>query len=152
MARFCSLLACALAVACAGCGGGKPTREESVQRYVAGLREAVTSKVEDPQRRSQMLQVVDRIEALHVRFNRETGDFIVAFRRLNADYDAGRPAFDQLFADYRAQRIEARGEALDLHSGLAALATDAEWKAIGKAEAKLYEKTVEARPAGKTAE
>jgi hypothetical protein len=138
-------LACAVGLGCAGCGN-PPTRGEAIERYGTELREAVSSNIDDPGRRAQTLQVVDRIKALHVRFSKETADYIDAFRRLNTDYDATRPAFDELFAHYEAQRTKARNEALDLHYELAARATEGEWKAIGKAEAKLYEETNGARP------
>jgi hypothetical protein len=94
-----------------------------------------------------MLLIVDKVEALHRRFSQETADFIESYRRLNADYEATRPAFDQLFADYSAKRIKARSEALDLHFELASLATGDEWHAIGKAEIKLYEEVNAARSA-----
>ena len=145
MRRFPMLVACAVAVGCASCGN-PPTRSEAIERYGTELREAVSAKVEDKQRRARMLQVVDRINALQVRFTRETADYITAFHRLNADYDATRPAFDQLLGSYEAQRVTARNEMLSLHYELASLAIGGEWRAIGKAEAKLYEKTSEARP------
>lgn len=94
-----------------------------------------------------MLRVVDRLEALHLRFSQETADFIEHYRKLNADYDSTRPAFDQLFSDYNAKRVQARSEALDLHFELDSLATADEWDKIGKAETKLYEKANAAHPA-----
>ena len=80
-----------------------------------------------------------------------TVEFVEGYRKLNADYDSTRPAFDQLFADYNAKRIKARNEALDLHFQLASLATVGEWGAIGKAEAKLYEESNAAPPAEESA-
>jgi hypothetical protein len=93
-----------------------------------------------------MLSIVDQVEALHLRFSRETASFIESYRTLNADYDSTRPAFDQLFSDYNEKRIKARNEALDLHFQLASLATAGEWEAIGRAEKKLYEEANAALP------
>jgi hypothetical protein len=92
-----------------------------------------------------MLLVVDQVEALNLRFSQETADFVRSYRKLNADYEATRAAFDKLFADYNAKRIKARNESLDLHFQLASLATADEWDSIGKAEKKLYEEANEAR-------
>jgi hypothetical protein len=86
-----------------------------------------------------MLTIVDQVEALHLRFSQETAEFVQSYRKLNADYDSSRPAFDQLFSDYTAKRIKARDDALELHFQLASLATSSEWDAIGKAEIELYE-------------
>jgi len=130
-----------------GCSRTKPTREQSIQRYSQKLREAVSTKVAEEGRRTQMLQLVDQVEALHLRFSQDTADFVERYRRLNADYDAPRAAFDQLFSDYNARRVKARSDVLALHFKLASLATADEWDAIGRAEVKLYEKANAARPA-----
>ncbi|HEY2675813.1 MAG TPA: hypothetical protein VGI65_02515 [Steroidobacteraceae bacterium] len=145
------LLLCAVILIVPGCGGKPPTREQAIERYSQALREGVSSHVPDEQRRAQMLSIVDQLEAVHVRFNQETADFIASYDKLNADYDATRPAFDQLFSDYSAKRVKARGQALDLHFQLASLATAAEWDTIGRAETKLYEKVNAARPANQSA-
>jgi hypothetical protein len=142
-----TLAVCAVTLAVPGCSRTKPTQSEAVARYSQKLREAVSSDVTDGQRRAQMLLVVDQLEALQLRFSQETVSFIERYRRMNADYDSTRPAFDQLFSDYSAKRIKARSAALDLHFQLASLATADEWRAIGKAETKLYEKVDAARPA-----
>jgi hypothetical protein len=137
---------CCLAFSTVGCGGKPPTRTESLERYSLELREVVAAHVSDEQRRNQMLVIVDHVEALNRRFNQETADFIDSYRKLNANYDLARPAFDELFADYGAKRVRARSEALDYHFQLASLATEAEWKSIGSAESELYEE-VNASPA-----
>jgi hypothetical protein len=144
---LCTLLVCAVTLTVPGCGGTKPTREQAIERYSQELRKAVSSDVPEEPRKAQMLSIVDQLETLHLRFSQDTADFVVSFRKLNADYDSTRPAFDQLFSDYNAKRIKARSEALDLHFQLASLATGSEWDAIGKAETKLYEKVNAARPA-----
>ena len=97
-----------------------------------------------------MLLIVDQLEALHRRFSQQTADFIESYRRLHADYNATRPAFNQLFSDYGTKRIAARNEALDLHFQLASLATAEEWHTIGDAEIKVYEEVNEARLAEET--
>ena len=137
------LLLCAFAVTLAatvaGCGGSKPSREQVLTSYGQELREAISTKVADEPRKARMLAILDQLDAMNRRFTQETRDFIESYRELNADYDAPRPAFDRLFADYSAKRVKARSEALDLHFQLASVATAAEWNAIGKAETKLYE-------------
>jgi len=138
-----TLLACAITLAIPACRGSKPTTEQTIARYCQELRTAVSSRVPEEGRRGQMLLIVDQVEALHLRFSRETTDFVDSYRKMNADYGATRPAFEQLFAEYSARRIKARNEALGLHFRLASLATTAEWDAIGKAEIDLYEEVVE---------
>ena len=145
-----TLLVCAAMLTVAGCGG-KLTREQSIERYSEDLREAVSSSVSDERRRDQMLSIVDQLKAVNLRFSHETADFIENYRKLNADFDATRPAFDQLFSDYSAKRVKARNEVLDLHFQLTSLATAAEWNSIGRAEIKLYKKVNETRPVGEGA-
>lgn len=142
---LCTLIVCALTLTLPGCGGKESTTSQTTERYTQELREAISSNVLAEGRKTQMLGIADQVQAVQLRFSRETMDFVESYRKLNADYDARRPAFDQMFADYNAKRIKARSEALDLHFQLASLATDDEWKAVGKAETKLYEETNEAR-------
>jgi hypothetical protein len=149
-----TLVACAVALLGPGCGGAKLTSQQTIERFSQELREAVSANVADEGRKTQMLLVVDQLEALHIRFSQETAEFVDSYRKLNAEYDATRPAFDQLFSDYNAKRIKARDQALDLHFQLASLAsrgqgaaTASEWDAIGKAEVKLYEEANAARSA-----
>lgn len=146
-AALLGVLVCAVTLPVAGCGGKDPTKQQTLERYSQKLRETVSAKVAEEGRKAQMLLIVDKVEALHRRFSQETADFIESYRKLNADYEATRPAFDQLFSDYSAKRIKARGEALDLHFELASLATEDEWRAIGKAEIKLYEEVNATRSA-----
>ena len=136
---------CIMVLVAAGCTGTKATTAQKIERFSDKLRDVVTTRVTDEGRKAQMLVVVDRMEALHVRFSQETADFVDTYRKLNADYNATRPAFDQLFSEYNASRITARNQDLDLHFQLAELATASEWDAISKAEANLYEAANPAR-------
>ena len=140
-----SVFAAMLAVP--GCSGTKPTKDQLIERYSQQLRAAITTGVPQEQRRAQMLVIVERLEALQSRFSRETAAFVDSYRRLNADYDSTRPAFDLLFSDFSAKRLEARHEALELHYQLASLASASEWSAIGSAEIDLYEEVNAVRPA-----
>jgi hypothetical protein len=144
---FVTVMVWAITLTAPGCGGEQPTRRQTIQSYSQKLREAVSTNVADEGRKTQMLLVVDQIEALQTRFSKETADFVESYPKLNADYSATRPTFDQLFSDYNGQRTKARDQALDFHFQLASLATATEWDTIGKAEGKLYEEINAARPA-----
>jgi uncharacterized protein YozE (UPF0346 family) len=133
------VFAVTLAAAIAGCGGSKPNREQVITSHGQELREAVSTRVADEPRKARMLAILDQVDAVNRRFTQETRDFVESYRKLNADYDATRAAFDRLFADYSQKRVTARSEALDLHFQLASIATADEWDSIGKAETKLYE-------------
>jgi hypothetical protein len=142
---FAIVVICAM-LAAPGCGGEQPTREQVIQSSSQKLRQVVSTNVADEGRKAQMLLVVDQIEAIQTRFSQEMADFVESYRKLNADYDATRPAFDQLFSDYNEQRIKVRNQALDLHFQLASLSTATEWNPIVKAEIKLYEEVNAVRP------
>jgi hypothetical protein len=144
VAALFAFLVCVVAPVVSGCGG-KATRNQSIERYSDKLRESISAGVHEESRKSQMLLLADQVEMLQLRFSQETVDFLAAYRKLNADYDAPRSAFDRLFAEYNATRIRARSEALGLHFRLASLATEEEWKPIGKAEGKLYEEVNDSR-------
>ncbi|MBS0580188.1 MAG: hypothetical protein JSR36_13115 [Proteobacteria bacterium] len=145
--RLLPLALCAAALLLCGCGGKKPTKEQAITQYSRELHDAVADQVRDEGRRVQMLALVDRLESLQLRFAQDTEALVASYRKLDADYGASRAAFEQLFADYNATRIRARGEALDLHFQLAALATEEEWRPIARAESHLYEAVSTARAA-----
>jgi hypothetical protein len=147
VAALCALLVCAVTLMVSACGGTKPTKAQTIERYSQKLRDAISTNVPEEGRKAQLLSVVDRVEALNRRFSQETTGFVASYRKLNANFDSTRQAFDQLFSDYNAKRIKAREDALELHFQLASLATADEWDAIGKAETKLYEETSAASPA-----
>ena len=92
-----------------------------------------------------MLALVDQIEATQRSFSTQAAEFATQYSKMNADYDAPRARFEQLFAAFNGQRIQSRDRIIDLHFRLAALATEQEWKRIGKAEAKMYGEVAEAR-------
>jgi hypothetical protein len=135
----------AIALALCSCASTKPTPEQTIQEASQDLRQAVSGNVADPARRDQMLALVDQIAATQRSFSMQAAEFAAQYSRMNADYDAPRARFEQLFADFNAQRVQSRDRILDLHFQLAALATEQEWRPIGKAEAKLYKNTQQAR-------
>jgi hypothetical protein len=151
VAALFTLLLGVAALAVPGCGGKERSRNQQIERYSDELREAVSDHVSDQQRKAQMLLIVDQVEAVQLRFSQETTEFVASYRKLNADYDSTRPAFEQLFSDYNAKRSKARSEVLERHFQLASLATPDEWDSIWKAETKLYEKVNAARPAAESA-
>ena len=73
-AALLTLLVCAVTLAVPGCGRTKATREQAIERYTQELREAISTSVPEERRKEQMLLIVDDLEALHLRFNRETVD------------------------------------------------------------------------------
>jgi hypothetical protein len=142
--RF-AVVAGVIAMAMSGCAGATPTPEQAIQDASKELRQAVSANVADPNRRDQMLALVDQIEATQRNFSTQAADFATQYSQMNADYDAPRARFEQLFSAFNGQRIQSRDRILELHFRLAALATEKEWKPIGKAETKLYEEVQLAR-------
>jgi len=131
---------CAIVLAASGCAdsGAKPTDDQIFHDASEELRQAVYSNVEDQKRRDQMLSVVDQIESTQRDFSTRAAAFGEKYRAMDTDYDTPRAQFDELFADFNAQRIQSRDRILDLHFQLAALATAKEWTRIGKAESAMY--------------
>jgi hypothetical protein len=141
--RFATMLVCLVvslaAMALPGCKSGNPSPEQATESATQKMRRVISSDVAEAGRRDQMLKLVDKFEAVQTSFNKDVVDFITHYQTLNANYDAPRAAFDQLFLQYNTERVQARNQALDLHFQLASLATDKEWGRISEAEAKMYE-------------
>ena len=141
------MLVCLASGTSLSCKSTIPSPEQTTERSTEKLRKVISAEVADAGSREQMMKLVDQIETLQTRFNEDASTFVGKYQSINANYDAPRAAFDQLFSDFDADRTRSRSRILDLHFQLTALASDKEWGAIGKEEVKMYEATGEARTA-----
>jgi len=121
----------AVVIDIAGCACNKPqNKEERVQASAADLRTTLQATVKDAGRLQQMLAITDRAESELDPGAAELARLLKEQDRLNADYNAGRDAFQKLGERIQTLRGEQRSRIIGTRQALAQLATDDEWKKI----------------------
>jgi hypothetical protein len=125
----------------AGCElPGQAPDPAKIQRQVEVYRqqelELVSATIGDAERANQFRKLIAERDALIARSTDDINGFRERMAALNADYHAGRGAFDSLLAEYNARRAERQAEFIDLTGRMKAQTTAAEWKEIAKFQAK----------------
>ena len=117
-----------------GCARDRPAPAEIVRDAMQATRDAVQDAVDDKQRRGQLLEFVDELEGL---FLSQTGDLEELsrdLRRIHADPDATRSAFDAEISGYQERRRARRTRAVDLHFAMMDVTRPDEWSRIIRRE------------------
>ena len=126
-----------------GCGGREAVAPEvTAVAAFEDFREAVVDVIEDPDRESQILSLVDEFHADFLELLAAVEEQRTGLRKLNADYDATREQFQDYFDQYAAQIQAARQEAVASRAAFIQATTAEEWDALNKADTKAMKKLV----------
>jgi hypothetical protein len=128
-----------------GCAKNKATPSEDISKYTTDMREAVSVKINDTDRREELLQLIMEMEAVMQDFNKDIHAFVDQYRVLDKDYNTPRQSFENLIVEFSSQRKQAQAEIFDLHFKAVALMTKEEWDQVVKYEKKAIGAMIEAR-------
>lgn len=128
------LLTLTLAAALAGCARERRAPAELIGDSMRATRDAVEEVVADGQRRTRLLVLVDDLEGLLQAQSADLADLSARLRRINADPDATRSAFEAEVASYTERRRARRSRALDVHFAMMELTSAEEWDEIVERE------------------
>ena len=123
----------------AGCARDRRALATIVRDSMQATRAAVQDCVDDADRRGRLLVFVDELEGL---FLAQTGDLEQLsrdLRRINADPDATRSAFDAQVSAYQERRRARRTHAVDLHFAMMDVTRPEEWSRIVRSELDAFE-------------
>ena len=118
----------------AGCARERRAPAEVIDDAMQATRDAIKDSVEDRQRRGQLLALVDDLEQLLQAQSADLQELSLRLRRLNADPDATRSAFETEVAVYKERRRARRTRALDIHYTMMDLTRPEEWDDIVERE------------------
>ena len=96
-------------------------------------RQLLTAVVEDPERANTLLMLLDMRNQTVANHAATVETYM---RALNADYDAERADFEQLFATYRTDRQTYQQQLVNLIQQMKASTTAKEWKRLAKFQLK----------------
>jgi chlorite dismutase len=119
-----------VAGALAGCARDRRSAAEVVDDAMRATRDAVEDAVEDRARRAELLALVDELDGLLQAQADDLEELSRRLRRLNADPDATRSAFEASTASYQERRRARRARALDIHFAMIERTEVDEWERI----------------------
>jgi hypothetical protein len=119
-----------VAGALSGCARDRRSTAEVVGDAMQATRAAVADAVDDRERRAELLALVDQLDGLLQAQGADLEELSRRLRRLNADPDATRSAFEASIATYQERRRARRARALDIHFAMIERTEVDEWERI----------------------
>ena len=131
------LLVTATLMITAGCGfRGTTTDPAALEAQFESVRQnerqLITRIVEDPRRSDALFMLLDARDQIVSDHAETVVAYIDNMRTLNADYDAPRTDFEQLFASYRANRQTYQKDLVNIVQKMKANTTAKEWKRLAE--------------------
>lgn len=98
--------------------------------WIAELRGRIKASVADPDKKSQMLSLVDQMNIELLKLDQEVRKHFANVAKIDRDYNATPDDFKKEFAAFNAARYEVRDGFLDARFKMRDLATREEWKEL----------------------
>ena len=122
----------------------EPSPRDTARTAFEQLRTQLRMEIADPAKRDTLLARTDEMETLVTQAaadQRQTADRIAA---LNRNYDATEQEFLAAFGDLNEKRAARRRRLMAIHAEVRTLATDEEWRRVGKFKTLALEAVYEA--------
>jgi uncharacterized coiled-coil DUF342 family protein len=132
----------ALILSLSGCANNKPTPAEIEQQAFDDLRTEIRNVVDDPQRATAAVEIVDELEADLADLRERIATRKRRVRELNADYDTPREEFEVYLNQVAREVREHRNQMSATYQHFLDLITEDERLAIGKAKTRAMNSAV----------
>ena len=138
---------CMMLVFASGCSkfGKKETAEfKQGDAWLTDMRGRVEENIEDADKKTRMLDLVDRTEQDVMEIDRIVKKLYTDISILGENYDASPEAFREILTEFEADRIEIRDRIIDTRFAMRDLATPEEWGRLTDNSKKkgLYQQTI----------
>ena len=111
--------------------GKKETDEfEPVSEWIEDKRERVAENIKDPDKKNDMLAVVDQLEKDLMELDRIIQKLYANLNTLNGNYNSTPEEFRKVFSEFEAERKEIRDRIIDSRFKMRNLSTPEEWEEI----------------------
>ena len=134
----------ATALLAAGCARNKANPDDEAREAFDDVRAELVTVVEDPERQSQALALLDQLQAIHRESNENIDLHRVELRRINADYDATPEQLRAEFDRFNALVKQNNQQIWQVREQFAALLTAEEWDELEKRRTKALDATYRA--------
>jgi hypothetical protein len=98
------------------------------QEWIAHMRGRVEKSIADPDKKTQMLLLVNQMGIEVLRLDQEARKHFANVPKIDRDYNSTPDDFKKQFAEFNAKRYEIRDRVIDASFEMRELATPEEWK------------------------
>ncbi|MCK5405926.1 MAG: hypothetical protein KAJ37_00670 [Candidatus Krumholzibacteria bacterium] len=129
-----------LSLSLAGCRGKKTESAYGPgNKWVDDMREQIQDKIDDPQKVTDLLVVVDQIEKTLIDLDQDVKDYYTALTKLDKNYNATREEFQDAIDQFNAARHEHVEKMLGYMFEMKRIAGQEDWKKLSDIDKTLYE-------------
>jgi len=129
-----------LASSASGCFWNKKTAPGyGGSEWIADWRERIMAGVDDPDKVTELLVVVNKMEATLIDLDRELADYYETLSKLDRDYSSTREQFDKVIADFATTRGTYFETLMEHRFEMRDIAGKKYWGSISDVDESLYE-------------
>jgi hypothetical protein len=100
--------------------------------WLNDMRGRIEKHIDDPVKKTQLLELVDQDEKVFREMYQETKTFYHDMYTIDKSYNSTQDDFRKLFADYNATRDRLRNQSIENRFKMIALTTPEEWRHLSK--------------------
>jgi len=100
------------------------------EEWVGDLRSRIERHIDDPEKKRQLIELVNQDEILLVTLSHETQQYNNALFAVDRNYYSTPEDFKKVFSEFNETRNRLRTESLDIRFKLKALCSPEEWKEL----------------------
>jgi len=137
---FLAALLVLLSSSLVGCGGKKTESAYGPgHEWVGDMRDRIEDEIDDPQKVTDLLAVVDKIEATVIDLDDEVKEYYVTLTALDKNYNTTREEFQEAIDEFNAKRHQYSKKLLEYLFEMRQIAGKEDWKTLSDIDKTLYE-------------
>ena len=122
-----------------GCGKKEMAPYGPGGAWVEDMRSRITEKISDPDKATQLLEQVDRIENVLTDLDNELRGYYQKMEALDEDYNSTREEWQKEFDSFNEYRAGAVDKLIDITIEMRRIAGREDWEVISDMDETLYE-------------
>jgi len=134
-----ALAAVIVAAVFTGCGKKEMAPYGPGGAWVEDMRSRITEKITDPDKATQLIEQVDRIEMVLTDLDNELRGYYKKMEALDEDYNSTREEWQKEFDSFNEYRAGAVDKLIDITIEMRRIAGREDWEVISDMDETLYE-------------
>ena len=122
-----------------GCGKKEMAPYGPGGAWVEDMRSRITEKITDPDKATQLIEQVDRIEIVLTDLDNELRGYYQKMEALDEDYNSTREEWQKEFDSFNEYRARAVDKLIDITIEMRRIAGREDWEVISDMDETLYE-------------
>ena len=112
------------------CSWGSQAPPVPGEEWAGDLRSRIDRHVDDPQKKSQLMGLVDQEMAIFQKLAQDTATFRQKLLAVDRSYDSTPDDFRAVFSEFNQKRYDLRSQSMNIRFKMQALCTPEEWQDI----------------------